>query len=76
MASLSLWTKLLLSSFLDNRNFTMRSYLGSKKLTINGVEIIPSSSMTYLGVVLDQKLNWSLHIEKKKVSKAKKKSFT
>ena len=42
-----------------------------KKLTINGVEIKPSSSMTYLGVVLDQKLNWSLHIEKK-VSKAKK----
>ena len=36
-----------------------------KKLTINGVEIKPSSSMTYLGVVLDQKLNWSLNIEKK-----------
>ena len=27
--------------------------------------------MTYLGVVLDQKLNWSLHIDKK-VAKAKK----
>ena len=42
-----------------------------KKLTINGVEINPSSSMTYLGIVLDQKLSWSPHIEKK-VSKAKK----
>ena len=28
--------------------------------------------MSYLGVVLDQKLNWSLHIERKKVFKAKK----
>ena len=36
-----------------------------KKLTINGVEITPSSSMTYLGIVLDQKLSWTLHIEKK-----------
>ena len=27
----------------------------SKKLTMNGVEIIPSDSMTYLGVVLDKK---------------------
>ena len=44
----------------------------TKKLTINGVEIIPSSSMTYLGILLDQKLNWTLHIEEKKVSKAKK----
>ena len=34
-----------------------------------GVEINPSSSMTYLGIILDQKLNWSLHI-KTKVSKA------
>ena len=34
-----------------------------------GVEIKPSSSMTYLGIILDQKLNWSLHI-KTKVSKA------
>ena len=43
-----------------------------KKLTIKGVEIKPSSSMTYLGVVLDQKLNWSLHIEEKKCPKPKK----
>ena len=28
MASLSLWTKLLWSSFQGNRNFTMRSYQG------------------------------------------------
>ena len=36
---------------------------------MNGVEIKPSTSMTYLGIILDQKLNWSLHI-KTKVSKA------
>ena len=42
-----------------------------KKLTINGVEINPSPSMTYLGVILDQKLNWSQHIDNK-VAKAKK----
>ena len=36
-----------------------------KKLTINGVDINPSSSMTYLGIVLDQKLSWSPHIEKR-----------
>ena len=42
-----------------------------KKLTMNGVEINPSPSMTYLGVILDQKLNWSLHIDNK-VAKAKK----
>ena len=42
-----------------------------KKLTINGAEINPSPSMTYLGVILDQKLNWSLHIDNK-VAKAKK----
>ena len=29
----------------------------------------PSDNMTYLGIILDQKLNWSLHI-KTKVSKA------
>ena len=28
--------------------------------------------MTYLGVVLDQKLNWSLHIDKKKWPRQKK----
>ena len=36
---------------------------------MDGVEINPSTSMTYLGIILDQKLNWSLHI-KTKVSKA------
>ena len=40
-----------------------------KKIKMNGVEITPSTSMTYLGIILDQKLNWSLHI-KTKVSKA------
>ena len=33
------------------------------------VEIKPSQSMTYLGVILDQKLNWCLHINTK-VAKA------
>ena len=42
-----------------------------KKLTINGVDINPSESMTYLGIVLDQKLSWTPHIQRK-VSKAKK----
>ena len=42
-----------------------------KKLTINGVDINPSESMTYLGIVLDNKLSWTPHIQKK-VSKAKK----
>ena len=41
-----------------------------KKLSINGIDINPSSSMTYLGIVLDQKLSWTLHLEKK-VSKSK-----
>ena len=36
---------------------------------MGGVEIKPSQSMTYLGVILDQKLNWSLHIHTK-VAKA------
>ena len=34
-----------------------------------GFEIKPSANMTYLGIILDQKLNWSLHI-KTKVSKS------
>ena len=36
---------------------------------MGGVEIKPSQSMTYLGVILDQKLNWCLHINTK-VAKA------
>ena len=38
---------------------------------MNGVEITPQDSMTYLGVVLDNKLNWNKHIQSK-VSKCKK----
>ena len=40
-----------------------------KQIKMHGVEIKPSSSMTYLGIILDQKLNWKLHV-KTKVSKA------
>ena len=40
-----------------------------KKIKMGGVEIKPSSSMTYLGVILDQKLNWCSHINTK-VAKA------
>ena len=36
---------------------------------MGGVEIKPSQSMTYLGVILDQKLTWCLHINTK-VAKA------
>ena len=38
---------------------------------MNGVEIIPSDSITYLGVVLDKKLDWNKHIQVK-VSKCRK----
>ena len=40
-----------------------------KKVIMNGVKIKPSKSMTYLGIVLDQKLCWIPHIQNK-VSKA------
>ena len=53
------------SFFQDNIIFTLRSYLELKKLTINGVEINPAKVMTYLGVVLDHKLNWTQHIQSK-----------
>ena len=36
-----------------------------KKLQINGHNINPSDSMTYLGIVLDQKLSWTPHIKKR-----------
>ena len=29
------------------------------------VDIIPSESITYLGVVLDKNLNWNKHIQEK-----------
>ena len=40
-----------------------------KKIQMNGVEITPTNSMKYLGVVLDHKLSWTPHIQEK-VSKA------
>ena len=35
-----------------------------KKIQINGHDINPSDSMTYLGIVLDHKLSWTPHIKK------------
>ena len=57
--------------FTRKYNFYSNELNGVKKLTINGVDITPSESMTYLGVVLDHKLNWNKHIQEK-VSKTKK----
>ena len=50
-------------------NFFTKVLPKVKKIKMAGVEIKPSTSITYLGIILDQKLNWSLHI-KTKVSKA------
>ncbi len=50
-------------------NFHKKELPKVKKIIMGGVEIIPSSSMTYLGVILDQKLNWFSHINNK-VAKA------
>ena len=56
--------------FTRKYNFHKRVLPKVKKIKMGGgVEIKPSSSMTYLGIILDQKLNWSLDI-KTKVSKA------
>ena len=55
--------------FTRKYNFVKKVLPKVKKIKINGVEINPSTSMTYLGIKLDHKLNWSLHI-KTKVSKA------
>ena len=47
-------------------NFHSKEINNVKKLTMNGVEIIPSDSMTYLGVVLDKK-NWiGTHISRQR----------
>ena len=50
--------------FTRKYNFHSKEINNVKKLTMNGVEIIPSDSMTYLGVVLDNlKKNWiGMHI--------------
>ena len=50
-------------------NFFTKVLPKVKKIKMFGVEIKPSSSMTYLGIILDQKLNWKLHV-KTKVLKA------
>ena len=55
--------------FTRKYNFHKRILPKVKQIKMGGVEIKPSASMTYLGIILDQKLNWSLHI-KTKVSKA------
>ena len=55
--------------FTRKYNFVKKVLPKVKKIKINGVEIDPSTSMTYLGIILDHKLNWSVHI-KNKVSKA------
>ena len=55
--------------FTRKYNFHKKVLPMVKKIKMSGVEINHSSSMTYLGIILDQKLNWSLHI-KTKVSKA------
>ena len=54
--------------FSRKQNFFTK-VLPKVKITMNGVEINPSESMTYLGIVLDQKLSWTPHIQNK-VSKA------
>ena len=56
--------------FTRKYNFHKKKVLPKvNKIKMSGFEINPSSSMTYLGIILDQNLNWSLHI-KTKVSKA------
>ena len=56
--------------FTRKYNFYSNELNGVKQLTINGVDIIPSESMTYLGVELDKNLNWNKHIQEK-VSKTR-----
>ena len=63
--ALFLKTKQLLSSFKATQKFHSEVLPRLKKLKINGVDINPSVSMTYLGIVLDQKLSWTPHIQKK-----------
>ena len=55
--------------FTRKYNFHKKVLPKVNKIKMGGVEIKPSDNMTYLGIILDQKLNWSLHI-KTKVSKA------
>ena len=39
--------------------------LSVKKLRMGGKEVIPTTEMTYLGVMLDHKLTWIPHVRKK-----------
>ena len=70
MGSLFLWIRTTAVFFTRKYNFHSKEINQVKKLTMNGVEITPKDSMTYLGVVLDNKLNWNKHIQSK-VSKCK-----
>ena len=51
--------------FTKKHNFYSDELKRVKKITINRVDITPAESMTYLGVVLDHKLNWNKHIQDK-----------
>ena len=55
--------------FTRKYNFHKKVLPKVNQIKMGGVEIKPSDNMIYLGIILDLKLNWSLHI-KTKVSKA------
>lgn len=55
--------------------FTRRKKLSLKKITMNGTTLIPTNHTKYLGVIFDQKLSWSLHLEAV-ISKGQRALFT
>ena len=64
MVSLSVQKKTTVVFFTRKYNFHKKVLPKVNQIKMGGVEIKP-----YLGIILDQQLNWSLHI-KTKVSKA------